>query len=117
MKIGLDFYGTLEKWPNELGELAKTIIDSGGEVHIITACMAKQKMATEDKIRASGIPHTSVEWCIFSDQNQVPEMKLRACRKLGVTLHIDDLDFIINHLNANGVLALKISGQSLSRLL
>lgn len=117
MILGLDFYGTIQLWPNELTILAKTVINEGGKVHIITACYPEHKQKTEDMINASGVPYTSIEFIFYQDQLEVPPKKLAACRKLGVQLMIDDLPFIINHLVDNGVLALKIKGKSKNRVL
>lgn len=117
MILGLDFYGTIQCWPNELEVLAKTVITGGGKLYIITACYPEHKQKTEDMINASGIPYTAIEFIFYRDELEVPAKKLAACRKLGVQLYIDDLPFIVNHLSDNGLLCLKIKGKSKSRIL
>lgn len=115
--LGIDFYGTIQYWPNELAKLAKFIKDNGGEVYIITACYYENKQKTEDIINASGVPYTAIEWVFFTDEQEVPLKKLKACQKLNIDLYIDDQQRIVNCLLDNGILALTIKGKSKSRVL
>jgi len=99
--LGIDYYGTLQAHPI-LGSLAFHVLDSGGEVHVISAVrIGNQERAERNIIKTGLTPHVIV--CAPKD---APRLKYEACKALRVDLFIDDDPEIVNYLNERSIISL-----------
>lgn len=100
-KISFDFDDTLTKpkWRN----LAKTLIDKGDQVWIITRRQHTNSSAVYQVADMLGIPHSRV---VFTDG----KLKWEAVKKYGIQKHYDNNQNEIDHINAlttaRGIIAL-----------
>lgn len=116
MILGLDFYDTVSAWPVALRKLAQSVLDAGGEVHIVTAV----KRANEDKVRRhikdSRLPHTSIQVVFFDNHNEVAKLKVPVYRELNCDVVIEDDQSVIMEARQKGLCTLEIGGLSASPL-
>ncbi|HEU5114982.1 MAG TPA: hypothetical protein VFT82_04430, partial [Candidatus Paceibacterota bacterium] len=107
IKIGLDLHGVVDARPDFFRELARSLVDNGHEVHVITGGTKEREM---EKLKELDFPHTHffsitdhhlglgtpVEW----DEKGNPHLdtylwdktKAEYCLENGIDLHIDDSD-------------------------
>ena len=112
MKLGLDLNGTITHWLAQLDQLANAVIEAGGEVYIISACLAKNRSKTQQRIENSGIPTTGVEIVVYEKYEDIPNLKLPILQRLGIDLYIDDNEAVVHWVILNGICALLIQGDS-----
>lgn len=111
MKFGFDIHGVIDALPNVFSFLSQAIVNSGGEVHILTGGTWSQEV--EKQLKEAGIVwthHFSVyDHLLTSNVKVVGEIKFpdgtvqkkfedgywdkvkgEYCEKHGISLHIDD---------------------------
>lgn len=108
MIVGLDFNGTITKNPKLFKRLSAALLAAGYPVYIITAVRASNVSATRQSITKSKVPHTAIEIVVFREFEEIPELKLRACQRLGVKLMIDDMPHTCELLAKHKILTLKV---------
>jgi len=112
MKLGLDVHGVVDTFPEVFRKLAQSIIDAGGEVHIITG------MTYEDAVKLEGfeelgVPYThffsiveqltedgvKIDWLPYGDGGRLlpyapnefwDPAKANYCDRVGIDMLIDD---------------------------
>lgn len=90
MILGLDFYGTITTNVRRFKDLAQTILDSKGEVYIISAVAPENEQRVKQDIKHSRIPYTDVDVITYTHHNQVPKLKLEKVRQRHVDIMVDD---------------------------
>lgn len=108
MIVGIDYYRTITKDPKLFKRLSASLLSVGYPVYIITAVRVSNVSATRHSILKSKVPHTAIEIVVFRDFDEIPELKLNACKRLGVKLMIDDLPQVCELLGKNKILTLQI---------
>jgi hypothetical protein len=106
-KVGLDLHGVIDAMPEFFSFFTKAIIDSGGEVHIITGGTSEKdvKLLEDYKIRwthffsisdfhkergtPTNKPHPKHGFLMVSDE-EWDKTKGEYCRKNNISIHIDD---------------------------
>lgn len=73
LKIGLDIHGCIDQDPNFFGELSRTLIASGHEVHITTGSFITDKI--KDELRGYGMEWTHL-WSISDYYKNKPGIEL-----------------------------------------
>lgn len=58
MKLGLDVHGVIDRHPEMFSMMAKSVIEDGGEVHIITG--TKEDQSLHDLLILHDIPYTEI---------------------------------------------------------
>ena len=106
--IGIDYNGTITKNPKLFKRLSAALLAAGYPVYIITAVRVPNVSATRHSIVKSKVPHTSIEIVVFREFDDIPELKLRACQRLGVKLMIDDMPATCELLAKNKILTLQV---------
>lgn len=108
MKIGFDYWQVLSHFTNHCHDFIDGMSNSGYEIVCISAVGAKRVGTVEPAVRALGfdIPVYEVE---FTNPKQSPELKLAKCKELGVTAFFDDRDDVCRLLNANGIMAMRVT--------
>lgn len=81
---------------------------AGYPVYIITAVRADKVSIVKDLVKKSKVPHTSLEIVVFKEFEEIPQLKLEVCKRLGVRLLFDDLESVCTHLAAHGILTAQI---------
>jgi len=109
MKIGLDYWQVCSHYPDYFRELAKHMLLTGSEVHIISAIGATRIGTIEKQVRKLDIPFTAVHEVVFDDPKQSPKLKLGKCKELGITVFYDDRDDVCRLLNYKGILAMRVT--------
>lgn len=89
--IGIDYYKTITAEPKLFKNLAESYIASGLPVYIITAVQKKYVARVMEDVKKSRIPHTHLEIIVFENYNDIPKLKLEACKRLGVKIMYDDM--------------------------
>lgn len=87
MKIGIDFSGTITKYPGFFRIFAESLMLTGHEVHIVTASPSRQYVAS--RLQCLGIRYTEI-WVPDDILANIPEWKSEIARKIGLTALIDD---------------------------
>lgn len=108
MIIGFDYWQVLSHFTNNCHDFIDGMQNSGYKVVCISAVGAKRVGTVEPAVRALGfdIPVYEVE---FISPKESPELKLAKCQELGVTAFFDDRDDVCRLLNANGIMALRVT--------
>ena len=108
-KLGLDIHGVIDADPAMFSQLAKRVLRSGGEVHIITGAQMTEEL--KDKLKNEyGMEWTSLfsiadyhkeigTQITYEDKDNPwmsdelwDETKAEHCRALDIDLHIDDTE-------------------------
>lgn len=108
MKIGVDYWQTISRDPDLFGAMMQAILDAGGEVHIITAVGDKRAATVQYEIEdlfMPKMPYTEIHVVVFDHPREAPELKLEACKRLGIQMFFDDRRDICEKLNKHGILA------------
>lgn len=90
MRLGLDFYGTIDTAPKAFKQLAALVISSGGAVYIVSQIESDshRKRLLLD-IRRSHVPYTDVV-VVVCPWGSAPKEKFRVIRSLHLDFYIDD---------------------------
>ena len=110
-KLGLDIHGVIDSLPDSFAFLSSAVINSGGEVHILTGVSWNKK--TEDQLKSYGIKWTH-SFSVYDEllrrgtkivgEIQFPDgtiqkkfedgswdqVKGEYCKEHNISLHIDD---------------------------
>ena len=110
MKIGFDYWQCISHWW-ELGEIADAMANRGHTIHVISA-IGKQRIGTiaaDVHKEWPKFPTERIHEVRFDHPRESPELKLAKCKELGITMFFDDRDDVCALLNANGILALRVT--------
>jgi hypothetical protein len=106
MRLGLDYHGVIDKYPEHFGPLSRIIMASGGQVYIITGHRATPEFALS--LEQLGIEYTEVLSVVdFNQRNGVyvrfdengnpwideelwNSTKADLCKRYDIDLHVDD---------------------------
>lgn len=102
MKIGIDFYGTIDDAPNQFKRLIQDANDNGDEVSIISAI----KYDNTDRLRGDARRFLGVARLVPVYTNtyaEQPMAKLRTCSVMGIDLMIDNRPDTCQLLKQNGI--------------
>jgi len=111
MKVGFDYWQVVSHFPSYFGALADMHREAGYEVVIISA-VGKDRVGTvESEVKKLGVFPRGIRVfeVVFDDPSQSPELKLAKCKELGITTFYDDRDDVCRLLNANGILAMRVT--------
>lgn len=106
--IGLDYYKTITNDPRLFRQLSAALLAAGCIVYIITAVHSKNIIKTRESIKRSKVPSTHVEIVIFENFEDIPRLKLEACKRLGVKMMFDDLPLICELLAKHHIITAQI---------
>lgn len=90
--IGIDYYKTITTDPKLFKRLATAYMAADYPVYIITAVHQKNVAKVKEEIRKSKVPHTQVHVVVFTNYEDIPMLKLAACKELGVKIMYDDME-------------------------
>lgn len=108
-KIGLDYWQVISHYEDYFREFAKLMIEAGHEIYIISAVGKNREATVFNDIDKTHVPYTEKYKVVFNDPKESPELKLAKCKELGITTFYDDRDDVCRLLNANGILALRVT--------
>lgn len=108
-KIGLDYWQVISHYPEYFKVFAQQMLDAGHEIHIVTAVGEERAKRVFADINKTGVPYTSRHKVIFKDPKESPELKLKKCKELGITVFYDDRDDVCRLLNKNGIVAMRVT--------
>lgn len=103
MRIGLNYHGTIDKNFNLFKGLTHVWVNNGIEVYVIAALKNPIDPNRRKEIEHCKVMKTGVEIIPFQDYTEVPALKLRTCRLLGITLMFDHTENICQLLAQNGI--------------
>jgi acid phosphatase class B len=109
--IGFDYWQVISHFPNETGAFADALYLNGHDVHVISA-IGKGRIGTiaDEVCKIWGdFNRRKIHEVVFDSPKQSPELKLAKCKELGVTVFFDDRDDVCRLLNANGIMALRVT--------
>lgn len=111
MKVGFDYWQVISHFPHYFAALADMHREAGFEVVIISAVGKDRAGTVEDEVKKIGLFPLGIKVyeVIFDDPAQSPELKLAKCKELGITTFYDDRDDVCRLLNANGILAMRVT--------
>jgi hypothetical protein len=119
MIVGFDYWQVISHYPEQIGILKACLNIGGNECHIISA-IGKGRIGTIAKeIHSIDILKGEDYWykfddnkiheVVFDNPKQSPELKLAKCKELGIEMFFDDRDDVCRLLNANGIMALRVT--------
>lgn len=108
MIIGIDYYRTITTNPKIFRKLTATLLNQGCTIYIITAVRADKVALVKDSVKRSKVPHTMLEVVVFKEFEDIPQLKLEACKRLGVRLMFDDLEQVCILLAENNILTAQV---------
>lgn len=106
MTLGLDYDGVINKRPVAFRELAEGVLNSGGEVYIVSAVHEKNIDKTRWAIERSQVPYTDMIIIGYVHHNEVPRLKHERLSEVGVQMFIDDRKDTVHYLNKRGITSL-----------
>lgn len=113
MKIGFDFYKTISAYPKVFRELASSLTSEGNEIVVISAV---GKSSDKDNytrhvrefLETHGITYKSLHIVQFDKDEEIPQLKLEACKTHGVEVYFDDRLDVCTKLHENGVISMRV---------
>lgn len=118
MKIGFDYWQVISHYPDQIAHLMFGLLELGGdEIHVISA-IGKGRAGTIRGEVEKAFDNSSymveedsyqVHEVVFDNPKQSPELKLAKCKELGITMFFDDRDDVCRLLNANGIMAMRVT--------
>lgn len=124
MIVGFDYWQCISHYPKQIGELAMALKhaprlpgEADHELHVISA-IGKTRIGTIeqevfDKMLKAGFESDElfdgVHEVVFDSPKDSPERKLEKCKELGIEMFFDDRDDVCALLNANGILAMRVT--------
>lgn len=117
MKIGFDYWQCISHYPKEFREMLGAFENFADDVYIISA-IGKGRIGTiaNEIQQIEGWKGFNPKWyneriieVVFDDPKQSPELKLAKCKELGIEMFFDDRDDVCRLLNANGIMALRVT--------
>lgn len=110
MIVGFDYWQVISHYPDYFRQLADMHREAGIEVVIISAVGDRTAGTVEPDVRRLGFSNAiPVHEVRFKHPRESPELKLAKCKELGVTVFYDDRDDVCRLLNANGIMALRVT--------
>lgn len=106
--IGIDYYRTITQEPKLFKRLATAYISAGYPVYIITAVRAENVSKVRQSVIKSKVPHTRLEIVVFKNFEDIPKLKLEACKRLGVKIMYDDLEAVCTLLADNKIITCQV---------
>ncbi len=106
--IGLDYHQTISAHPKLFKKLATALMAQGSLVYIVTAVQRHRTAIVKDLVKKSKVPHTGLEIVVYEDYDDIPQLKLQACKRLGVRLLFDDNPATCKLLKEHGILAVQV---------
>lgn len=111
MIIGFDYWQVISHYPQEIAQICDAMYDAGHETHVISA-IGKTRIGTiagDVHQHWPEYPSDNIHEVVFKKSSESPELKLAKCKELGITLFFDDRDDVCRLLNANGILAMRVT--------
>lgn len=81
---------------------------AGYPVYIITAVQSHRVAIVRELVKKSKVPYTSLEIVVFKELDEIPQLKLETCKRLGVWFMIDDMLTVCALLKEHGILTAQI---------
>ncbi len=106
MIIGIDYHHTITNDPKLFIKLINTLLGAQHVVYIITAVKATNVAKTRHALRK--IPCTHVEFVVFEDYEDIPKLKLEACKRLGVKMMFDDMLAVVELLSKHQIMTFQV---------
>lgn len=106
--IGIDYHGTISKYPKQYKRLAEAYALREIPVYIISAVKSKNVEKVRKEIIKSRVPCSEIVIIPFTNFEDIPQLKLEACKRLGVKVMYDDMEAVCNLLSKNGIMALQV---------
>ena len=113
--IGIDYWQVLSHHSKYFCELIRVHMNAGHAVHIVSAVGENRINTVDDAVRkimaenGVGAYFPQVHELVFDDPKESPELKLAACKALGIVAFYDDRDDVCRLLNKNGVTAMRVT--------
>lgn len=107
--IGLDYWQVISHYTDYFKGFAEEMLEAGHEIHIVSAVGDKRFRTVSKDIDKTGVPYTKKHIVLFDNPAQSPELKLEACKKIGITVFYDDRDDVCRLLNKNGIVAMRVT--------
>lgn len=108
MTFGIDYYRTITMNPKLFRKLSSAILLAGYPVYIITAVRQDRAAIVREEVKRSKVPYTFLELVIFKEFDDIPQLKLEACKRLGVKFMFDDLETVCTLLSKHGILTAQV---------
>lgn len=105
LKVGIDFHGVIDTFPEKFKQLAYALFKDGAEVHVVTGQQKDEAMekalehagirythyfSIVDHLVEKGVPLKWVEGQPFADKDLWDSAKAEYCKAQGIDFMIDD---------------------------
>ncbi len=112
MTVGFDYWQVISHYPDYFRQLADMHREAGWKVVVISAVGDRTAGTVEADVRRLGISNeVEVHEVKFEHPREAPELKVAKCKELGVSVFYDDRDDVCRLLNANGIVAMRVTRQ------
>ena len=113
MIIGFDFYKTLSAYPRKFRTLISSYISEGHHIVVISALSDRSDVENytrhmKDFLAQHNLTYHELQVVVFHDDQEIPDVKLEACKEKGVEVYYDDREDVCQKLNENDILAFKV---------
>lgn len=116
MKVGFDYWQVISHYPAHIGALMIALRERGHELHVISAIgkgrvgtIANEVEVSLGDLLFAGLQPLYIHEVVFDNPKQSPELKLAKCQELGIEMFFDDRDDVCRLLNANGIIAMRVT--------
>lgn len=114
MIVGFDYWQVISHYPHEIGTLVDSLAAYHpplNEIHVISA-IGKGRIGTiaaDVHKEWPSFPDANIHEVVFKSPKESPELKLAKCKELGIQMFFDDRDDVCRLLNANGIIAMRVT--------
>jgi len=116
VKIGFDYWQVISHYPKELTILMVALRKRGHSLHVVSAIGKDRVDTVADNVEKAfnsfiyaGLQPLNIHEVVFDHPRESPELKLAKCKELGIEMFFDDRDDVCRLLNANGIMALRVT--------
>lgn len=106
MIIGIDYHNTITSNPKLFTKLIDSLLGAQHTVCIVTAVRATNVAKTRHALRR--VPRSHIEIIIFENYEDIPRLKLEACKRLGIKMMFDDMPEVCDLLAEHKIMTFRV---------
>lgn len=112
MIVGFDYWNTITEHSSELSAIARSLVQSGHNIHIISAISTKTDPVeyldlVKNFLKEIDFPYDQIHLVVFKYSTDVPKLKLTVALKHKIRLFVDDREDVCQIFRIHGIGALK----------
>lgn len=108
MVIAFDYYKTISTHERYFKQLAVLYASIGTPVYIISALKNPVDLMKKKEVMKCKVVNNGVHIVPFTNYEDIPELKLQVCKRLGVTHMYDDMPEVCRVLSKENIVTFQV---------